>query len=30
MQQAFDSAKAFIEQTANDEILIPVSAEVTA
>jgi hypothetical protein len=30
MQQAFDHAKAFIEQTADDEILIPVSAEVTA
>jgi hypothetical protein len=30
MQQAFESAKAFIEQTADDEILIPVSSEVMA
>lgn len=30
MQHAFDSAKAFIEQTADDEILIAVPAEVIA
>lgn len=30
MQHAFDSAKAFIEQTADDAILIPVPAEVPA
>lgn len=30
MQNAFDSAKAFIEQTANDEILIETQPEVTA
>ena len=30
MRHAFDSAKAFIEQTADDEILIPVPVEVTA
>jgi hypothetical protein len=29
MQKAFDSAKAFIEQTADDEVLIPVTDEVT-
>ncbi len=30
MQNAFDSAKVFIEQTANDEVLIAAPAEVTA